>query len=111
MPIEVNGTSYATDENGYLLNLGEWTEDVAKKLAEVEEIDMTEEHWNLVNFLRGYYEEYQIAPAVKILTKAIANEKGMDKKDASEFLYKLFPKGPALQACKVAGLPKPTGCV
>jgi len=46
-----------------------------------------------------------------VLTKAIANENGMDKKAASEFLYKLFPKGPALQACKVAGLPKPTGCV
>ena len=72
---------------------------------------MTEEHWNLVKFLRGYYDEYQIAPAVKVLTKAIANENGMDKKAASEFLYKLFPKGPALQACKVAGLPKPTGCV
>jgi len=53
----------------------------------------------------------RIAPAVKVLTKAIAAEKDMDKKNASEFLYGLFPKGPGLQACKIAGLPKPTGCV
>ncbi|MEI7788017.1 MAG: TusE/DsrC/DsvC family sulfur relay protein [Chlorobiaceae bacterium] len=111
MGIQVNGVTYETDENGYLENLGDWTEDVAKKLAEEDEIEMTEEHWSLIRFLRGYYEEYQIAPAVKVLTKAIANENNMDKKEASEFLYRLFPKGPALQACKVAGLPKPTGCV
>ena len=111
MPIEVNGVRYETDENGYLVNLEDWTEDVAGVLAVGEEIEMTEAHWDLVKFLRGYYEEYQIAPAVKVLTKAIANEKGMDKKEASEFLYGLFPKGPGLQACKIAGLPKPTGCV
>ena len=111
MAIEVNGVRYETDENGYLVNLEDWTEDIAKVLAEGEEIEMTPEHWDLVTFLRGYYEEYQIAPAVKVLTKAIATEKGMDKKTASEFLYGLFPKGPGLQACKIAGLPKPTGCV
>ena len=111
MAIDVNGVSIETDENGYLVNLEDWTEDVAKVLAVGEEIEMTEEHWNLVKFLRGYYDEYQIAPAVKVLTKAIATEKEMDKKVASEFLYGLFPKGPGLQACKIAGLPKPTGCV
>jgi tRNA 2-thiouridine synthesizing protein E len=111
MAIDVNGVKYETDENGYLVNLEDWNEDVAQKLAEGEEIEMTEEHWSLVKFLRNYYDEYQIAPAVKVLTKAIAAEKEMDKKAASEFLYGLFPKGPALQACKIAGLPKPTGCV
>ncbi|MEE9904792.1 TusE/DsrC/DsvC family sulfur relay protein [Chlorobium sp.] len=111
MSIEVNGVSYETDENGYLVNLEDWNEDVAVKLAEGEDIRMEEPHWDLIKFLRNYYEEYQIAPAVKVLTKAIAAEKGMDKKEASEFLYGMFPKGPALQACKIAGLPKPTGCV
>jgi tRNA 2-thiouridine synthesizing protein E len=111
MGIVVNGVNYDTDENGYLVNLEDWTEDVAKKLAEEEEIDMSEEHWALVRFLRNYYDEYQIAPAIKVLTKAIASEQNIDKKEASEFLYRLFPKGPALQACKIAGLPKPTGCV
>jgi len=111
MGIEVKGVSYDTDENGYLVNLEDWNEDVALVLAEGEEIEMTEEHWNLIKFLRNYYDEYQIAPAVKVLTKAIATENDMDKKTASEFLYRLFPKGPGLQACKIAGLPKPTGCV
>ncbi|NTW52010.1 MAG: TusE/DsrC/DsvC family sulfur relay protein [Chlorobiaceae bacterium] len=111
MAIEINGKSYETDENGYLVNLEEWNEDVALKLAEGEDITMDEAHWDLVKFLRNYYAEYQIAPAVKILTKAVASERNMDKKEASEFLYGLFPKGPALQACKIAGLPKPTGCV
>ncbi|NTV92268.1 MAG: TusE/DsrC/DsvC family sulfur relay protein, partial [Chlorobiaceae bacterium] len=90
MAIVVNGVSCETDENGYLINLEDWTEDVAKVLAEGEEIEMTEAHWDLVKFLRGYYDEYQIAPAVKVLTKAIASEKDMDKKTASEFLYGLF---------------------
>jgi len=84
---------------------------VAPKLAEGEDITMGDAHWDLVKFLRNYYAEYQIAPAVKVLTKAVASERSMDKKEASEFLYGLFPKGPALQACKIAGLPKPTGCV
>lgn len=111
MAIEVAGVRYETDENGYLINLDDWSEDVAVLLAEGEEIDMTQDHWDVVNFLRKYYAEYQIAPAVKVLTKAFAAEKDMDKKAASEFLYGLFPKGPGLQACKIAGLPKPTGCV
>ena len=111
MEIQVNGVSYEIDENGYLVNLEDWTEDVAVKLAEEEEIEMNQQRWDLVKFLRNYYDEYQIAPAIKVLTKAIASEQNIDKKEATEYLYGLFPKGPALQACKIAGLPKPTGCV
>jgi len=111
MAIEVNGNICETDDDGYLINLDDWTEDVANKLAETEDITMDEDRWVVVNFLRDYYSDYQIAPAVKVLTKAIAKERGMDKKETSEYLYGLFPSGPALQACKIAGLPKPTGCV
>jgi tRNA 2-thiouridine synthesizing protein E len=84
---------------------------VAGKLAEDEEIEMNDEHWEIINFLRDYYQEFQIAPAVKVLTKAIAKKNDIHKKEASVFLYELFPNGPGLQACKIAGLPKPTGCV
>ncbi len=111
MPIEHEGKSYETDENGYLITLSDWSDDLAGKLAELESIDMTDKHWEIVNFLRNYYEEYQIAPAVKVLTKEIAKLNDIKRKEASTFLYDLFPKGPALQACKIAGLPKPTGCV
>ncbi len=110
MPIEVNGAAIETDEEGYLVDLSEWTEDVAKEIAKTENVEMSENHWEVVNFLRQYYDEYQIAPAVRVLTKAIGKQLG-EEKGNSKYLYELFPYGPAKQACKIAGLPKPTGCV
>ena len=110
MGIEVKGKQFETDEEGYLVNLADWTEDVAKSIAEAEKIDLSPNHWEVVNFLRDYYNEYQIAPAVRVLTKAIGKTLGPDKGN-SKYLYELFPYGPAKQACKIAGLPKPTGCV
>jgi tRNA 2-thiouridine synthesizing protein E len=110
MGIEVNGTTYETDEEGYLVNLADWNKDIAEAIAKSENVDMTDNHWEVVNFLRGYYDEYQIAPAVRVLTKAIGKQLGEDKGN-SKYLYELFPYGPAKQACKIAGLPKPTGCV
>ncbi len=108
--IEVNGKSYETDEEGYLVNLAEWNKDVAEFIAKTENVNMTDQHWEVVNFLREYYDEYQIATAVRVLTKAIGKKLGPEKGN-SQYLYDLFPYGPAKQACKIAGLPKPTGCV
>ncbi|MEZ5658130.1 MAG: TusE/DsrC/DsvC family sulfur relay protein [Burkholderiaceae bacterium] len=108
--IEVNGKSIETDEEGYLVTLSDWDEQVADEIAKTENIEMDDSHWEVVNFLRDYYEEYQIAPAVRVLTKAIGKKLGPDKGN-SAYLYELFPYGPAKQACKIAGLPKPTGCV
>jgi tRNA 2-thiouridine synthesizing protein E len=110
MGIEVNGTTYETDEEGYLVNLAEWNEDIGKAIAVTENVEMSPSHWEVVNFLRDYYNEYQIAPAVRVLTKAIGKQLGPEKGN-SKYLYELFPYGPAKQACKIAGLPKPTGCV
>ena len=110
MALDVAGKSVETDEEGYLTNRDDWTDDVAKAISVAEGIDMTESHWEVVSFLRDYYEEYQIAPAVRVLTKAIGKKLGKDKGN-SKYLYELFPYGPAKQACKIAGLPKPTGCV
>ncbi len=110
MAIDINGKSIETDEEGYIINLADWDEDVANYLAKEEGVDMTESHWEVVNFLREYYDEYQIAPAVRVLTKAIGKKLGPDKGN-SKYLYELFPYGPAKQACKIAGLPKPTGCI
>jgi tRNA 2-thiouridine synthesizing protein E len=110
MAIEVNGKSYEVDEEGYLINLGEWNEEVGNFLAQQEGVTMTEQHWEVINFLRDYYNEFQIAPAVRVLTKAIGKKLGPEKGN-SQYLYELFPYGPAKQACKIAGLPKPTGCV
>lgn len=110
MAFELNGKTYETDEEGYLVNLSDWSEDVAKYLAEQEGVTLTDAHWEVINFLRDYYNEFQIAPAVRVLTKAIGKKLGPEKGN-SQYLYELFPYGPAKQACKIAGLPKPTGCV
>lgn len=110
MPIEVNGKTLETDEEGYLANINEWEPEVATVMAHIDECDLTDNHWEVINFLRSYYDEYQIAPAVRVLTKAIGKKLGKDKGN-SRYLYQLYPYGPAKQACKYAGLPKPTGCV
>jgi tRNA 2-thiouridine synthesizing protein E len=108
--IDLAGRTYETDERGYLLRPQEWSEELARRIAEQEELALTPQHWEVVNFVRAYYEEFQIAPAIRVLAKAIARKLGPDKGN-STYLYELFPKGPAMQACRIAGLPKPTGCV
>ena len=101
MSIEVSGKTYETDEEGYLVNLSDWSEEIADAIAKQENVEMTPNHWEVVNFLREYYTEYQIAPAVRVLTKAIGKTLGPDKGN-SKYLYELFPYGPAKQACKIA---------
>lgn len=92
------------DEDGFIQDPSVWNEEVAKALATTEDVhDMTEEHWKVVNYLRNYYLEFGIAPMIRKLCK----ETGFPLKR----IYELFPSGPAKGACKVAGLPKPTGCV
>ncbi len=110
MAIELNGKTYDTDEEGYLADLSQWDKDIAAYMANDDDIELTDAHWEVINFLREYYDEYQIAPAVRVLTKAIGKKLGKDKGN-SKYLYQLFPYGPAKQACKFGGLPKPTGCV
>ena len=110
MAYEYNGTTVEADEEGYIVDISLWNPDLALLIAEGENVEMSNDAWEVVNFLRNYYEEYQIAPAVRVLTKAIKKSLGPDKGN-SKYLYELFPYGPAKQACKIAGLPKPTGCV
>mgnify|MGYP003961448409 CR=1 FL=1 len=110
MAYESEGKTIEHDEEGYIVDIGNWTEDLAGIIAKEESIDMSDEHWEVVNFLRDYYSEYQIAPAVRVLVKAIGKKLGPDKGN-NKYLYELFPYGPAKQACKIAGLPKPTGCI
>ena len=108
--IDIGGKQFEVDEEGYLSNLGEWEKDIAVYMAKEDDCDLGEDHWEIIGFLREYYEEYQIAPAVRVLTKAVGKKLGKEKGN-SKYLYELFPYGPAKQACKYAGLPKPTGCV
>lgn len=92
------------DEDGFITDPDIWNEELASALATTEGVDeMTEDHWKLVNYLRNYYLQFGIAPMVRKLCK----ETGFPLKK----VYEMFPSGPAKGACKVAGLPKPTGCV
>jgi dissimilatory sulfite reductase related protein len=102
--IELNGHAYAVDEDGFLEDPMIWNDQVAADLATTEGIaTLTEDQWKLVNYLRKYYLEFGIAPMIRKLCK----ENGFKLSQ----VYEMFPSGPAKGACKVAGLPKPTGCV
>ena len=103
--IQVDGRTLELNEEGFLAAPEEWDETVARALARSEEgiEEMTAEHWAVVNFIRGYYVDKQLAPMVRLLCKS----SGCTLKR----VYELFPSGPAKGACKVAGLPKPDGCV
>ena len=89
MPIVVNEKTIETDEEGYLASRTDWNEDVGQEMARIEGCELGENHWQVINFLREYYEEYQIAPAVRVLTKAIGKKLGPDKGN-SKYLYELF---------------------
>ena len=110
MSMQVSGKVLETDEEGYIMILADWSPEVAETMAQEDECDLSENHWEVINFLRNYYDEYQVAPSVRVLTKAIGKKLGRDKGN-TKYLYQLFPYGPAKQACRYAGLPKPTGCV
>ena len=100
----LGGQEIEVDEDGFIQEPETWTKEVAEDLAKEENASpMGEEHWKLVNYLRDYYVKYEIAPPVRMLVK----QTGLDLKK----IYQLFPGGPAKGACKIAGLPKPTGCV
>lgn len=107
---EFSGKPIATDKAGYLLNVQDWQEELAPALAATENIELTDNHWEVVKFVRQFYLEFNTSPAMRALVKAMANEFGPDKGN-SRYLFKLFPKGPAKQATKIAGLPKPAKCL
>lgn len=91
------------DDDGFLEDAEEWDEEVAAKLAETEEVELTQEHWDIINYLRDYYANFHVAPMVRKMLK----ETGKSNAE----MYELFPSGPGKGACKIAGLMKPTGCV
>ncbi len=100
-----DGKQVEVDEDGFIQEPDQWSEELAAALAKSEEeiADLTPDHWKVINYLRNYYKQFGIAPMIRKLCK----ETGFELK----YIYQLFPSGPAKGACKVAGLPKPTGCV
>ena len=102
--VNLGGKEVDIDEDGFIQEPDLWDENVATALAKTEGVEeMGEDHWKLVNYIRDYYAKFGIAPMVRKLCKEC------DFK--LKYIYEMFPSGPAKGACKVAGLPKPTGCV
>ena len=100
----IAGVDLSVNDEGFLEQPEQWSEDVAVELAKREGIDpLTPEHWQVINFMRKEYFEKGTGPTVRALGKT----SGVPIKD----LYRLFPKGPAKLAAKIAGIPKPRGCI
>lgn len=102
--LELTGKTLELDADGNLANRADWNEEVANELAKQEGInELTVRHWIVIKFMQKEFDEKGDAPSIRKLTK----ESGVDTKE----LYALFPKGPAKKAAKIAGLPKPKGCI
>jgi len=104
MAIEVNGKSIATTAAGYLENYADWDEDVARALAAIENIELTETHWDVIKYLRSeYIDNGQNQPMERAVLKDMGKLWGT--KPTSKDLYTLFPLAPTKQGTKIAGLP------
>lgn len=102
--LEIEGHTFNVDEHGFLQQPEVWDEEVARLFAKAEGIEeMTPDHWRVIHYLRSHFMKYSIAPMIRQLCK----DTGFKLKK----IYELFPSGPANGACKIAGLPKPTGCI
>jgi tRNA 2-thiouridine synthesizing protein E len=106
MSIEINQKMIVTDKDGYLINAYQWEPAVAEAMADSDSVKLTEPHWEVIRFLRDYYEEYEVAPDLRTLSKALNGSLGADK-GSKTYLAGLFSESPAKTACRYAGLPKP----
>jgi len=101
---EVAGVQIDVDDEDFMTNPDQWNEDIARALAAEEGIaELTEKHWQIINFIRKDAKEKGQVPTIRRMNKA----GGIQTKD----LYELFPNGPAKKAAKISGYPKPQGCV
>jgi tRNA 2-thiouridine synthesizing protein E len=104
MALEVNGVSIETDDNGNLVNVNDWNEDVAKALAAVEGIELTDDHWDVLKYMREeYLDNGGNQPMERVILKDMSKRWG--RKLSSKDLYKLFPLAPSKQGNRIAGLP------
>lgn len=95
-----------TDEEGYLIEPQDWNEDIAREFAQQEGIQLTDDHWDAIRFMREYYAEHQIAPDVRHVMKHLEIRLGPDSRNA---IFQLFPYGYVKQACRIAGMKRPRG--
>lgn len=110
MELTVDGVAIATKPGGFLADAAAWNENVAQAIAALEGVALSEAHWEIIRFMRAYYQEYRHLPNARQFTKAVQKTLG-DAKGNNRYLHNLFPDGPLRLACKIGGLPKPPGCL
>lgn len=108
--IEFSGKKIQLYSTGNLVDQNQWSPELADHLAKLENIELTDDHWIVINYLRTFYFQYAVTPMVKLLSKHLAEEFDSDISDEKK-LYELFPKGPSRQGSQIAGLPEPQGCI
>ena len=108
--LTVGDQAIALDKDGFLVDLQDWSHDAAEALAKREGIPLTADHWEILELLRQFYQEFELSPATRPLIKYVALHLGADKGN-SLHLNRLFKGTPAKLAAKLAGLPKPTNCL
>lgn len=101
--------SIKTDAQGYLTDASKWDPSIAKTIAQIEGIELTEDHWQVIHYIRQFYEQFNTSPSIRPLTKYLSRVLPSEKCN-SLYLQMLFPDGPAKQATKIAGLPRPARC-
>lgn len=106
----VAGRQIALDPEGYLIDLNDWSRDVAQALAAEEGLSLETAHWEVIDVLRTFYQRFETAPPMRPLVKFVGQQLGADK-GRSIYLMTLFPGSPAKRAARLAGLPKPANCL
>ncbi|NRP10544.1 MULTISPECIES: TusE/DsrC/DsvC family sulfur relay protein [unclassified Marinobacterium] len=108
----VNGVSYPLDAEGYLENLTQWNVELAESFAESIDLELTEAHWELIDLMRQFYQEFELSPAMRPFIKYTTLHLGADK-GKSIYLMQLFPGegSPVKRIALIAGLPKPDNCL
>ncbi|HZD59383.1 MAG TPA: TusE/DsrC/DsvC family sulfur relay protein [Anaerolineae bacterium] len=106
---ELDGNIYEIDDDGFLQDLDDWSEEVAEYLAYLDDVVLSDAHWEVIRIVRDCYREHGISPEVNLLLKEMGSRLGQGKGQGA-YLLMLFPGG-AVQASRIAGTPRPVGCI
>lgn len=95
------------DSEGYLVDTDDWSKEFSEMVAKEEGITLNDEYWSVIDYMRSYFDEHQIAPDVRHVTRNVSLKNGCSKKEGKKIVFDLFPYGYVKQACKIAGMKKP----
>jgi tRNA 2-thiouridine synthesizing protein E len=103
----LSNTQSLRDIEGYIVNPEDWNQDLARQLAAEENLELSEDYWLILEFMRKYWLEHRVTPDVRHVVEYLVDERGYKKKEAKKHLFDLFPYGYVKQACKIAGMQRP----